>query len=673
MTSTLARRLDALADWRRALDRSVEQFSAFLVDHELRDASAAAQIDALRQRLASDRLVLAFVAEFSRGKSELINAIFFADAGRRVMPATPGRTTMCPVELAWDAEQPPGVSLLPIDTRLRAVSLADLRERPDMWKRIELPVMEAAQLAEALAEVKRTTRVSLDEARQLGFWNDEHPQDNPPQGADGKVEVPAWRHALINYPHPLLKRGLVVIDTPGLNAIGAEPELTLGLLPSAHATVFILGADTGVTKSDLEIWRDHLDGRALERFVVLNKIDTLADPLSSRAEIDQQVERQCEVVAQTLAIDLARVFPLSARDALAARMAGNDAALQASRLPVLEEALSAQLMPQRSAVVGRIAVDGMEALRQHATRRLNDQRRQLAEQLLELRGLRGKSGSKVKLMLERTQADAAEFERCTVRLTALKSVHARQLKQVMQLLSSDRVRDEVALMRKTSDASWFKLGARKAFIGLCERLRAMMTQATQKVGEVEQMVQGTFKQLNAEYGFALAVPPVPSMERYERELALIESSYTKYLGAANAWRLSEPGFLDHFMRMLVSKLRVVFENAAGDIEMWSRSNAAQMESQLRDRRKGFKRRREALERIQGAAGELERRITEVQAQDERLTTWIAKVDELAAALREAAVKPPSANDGAERAPHLSLVRAKPSVSAVPAEAAGGSA
>ena len=64
--------------------------------------------------------------------------------------------------------------------------------------------------------------------------------------------MPAWRHALINYPHPLLRQGLVVLDTPGLNAIGAEPELTLSLLPTAHATVFILGADTGVTKSD---WR----------------------------------------------------------------------------------------------------------------------------------------------------------------------------------------------------------------------------------------------------------------------------------------------------------------------------------------------------------------------------------------------------------------------------------
>src|SRR5688572_17202898 len=155
MTSTLARRLDALADWRRALDRSVEQFSAFLVDHELRDASAAAQIDALRQRLASDRLVLAFVAEFSRGKSELINAIFFADAGRRVLPATPGRTTMCPVELGWDAGDPAALSLLPIETRLEGIALGDLKQQPRAWRRFPLDLNDVDKLAESLQEVTR--------------------------------------------------------------------------------------------------------------------------------------------------------------------------------------------------------------------------------------------------------------------------------------------------------------------------------------------------------------------------------------------------------------------------------------------------------------------------------------------------------------------------------------
>ncbi|MCK7583393.1 MAG: dynamin family protein [Chromatiales bacterium] len=73
------------------------------------------------------------------------------------------------------------------------------------------------------------------------------------------VEISRWRHAVINFPHPLLKQGLVILDTPGLNAIGTEPELTLSLVPSAHAVLFVLAADTGVTKSDLEVWR-HIIG-----------------------------------------------------------------------------------------------------------------------------------------------------------------------------------------------------------------------------------------------------------------------------------------------------------------------------------------------------------------------------------------------------------------------------
>jgi hypothetical protein len=43
---------------------------------------------------------------------------------------------------------------------------------------------------------------------------------------------------------------LAIIDTPGLNALGSEPELTLSLLPDAQALVFVLSADSGVTASD---------------------------------------------------------------------------------------------------------------------------------------------------------------------------------------------------------------------------------------------------------------------------------------------------------------------------------------------------------------------------------------------------------------------------------------
>ena len=80
------------------------------------------------------------------------------------------------------------------------------------------------------------------------------------RGGEGAVDIPCWRHAVINFPHPLLQQGLVILDTPGLNAIGTEPELTLNLLPNAHAVLFILAADAGVTKTDLDVWNQHLAG-----------------------------------------------------------------------------------------------------------------------------------------------------------------------------------------------------------------------------------------------------------------------------------------------------------------------------------------------------------------------------------------------------------------------------
>jgi hypothetical protein len=639
MTPSFAISLDALSGWRTTLARRLDEVSRYLVD-----APSSAQLVALRERLGNEKLVVAFVAEFSRGKSELINAIFFADTGRRVLPATPGRTTMCPVELAWDAEENAALMLLPIETRLEGLSLGELRPLRRAWTIRSLQVSDPDRLAESLQEVTRTKFVTQDEARELGFWDDDHPDDNPPLDARGFVEVPAWRHALINYPHPLLKQGLVVLDTPGLNAIGAEPELTLSLLPTAHATVFILGADTGVTKSDLGVWRDHLGTNALSRFVVLNKIDALADPLATAAQVDAQITAQCVETARTLGVGVERVFPLSARQALAARVAGDDRGLLESRLPALEAALGSQLLPQRRRVLEQVVTDGAQQIDTHVSRRLGDQRRQLAEQMFELRGLRGKSGGKLRLMLERIDIETAEFEQCTVRLQALRVVHSRMLKDAVVGLSSDRLREEVAEMQSQMSASLLNLGAKKAFVALCARLRKLLDDGQKRSDEIRDMLGASFGKLNGEFGFSLAMTKSPDLGRFVAELGEVESGYTQYLGLTQALRLSSPKFMEQFRRMLVSKLRVVFENASAELELWNKATSSQVDSQLRERRRNFRRRRESLERVQTAASDLELRIAEIEAHDERLQALLRRARQLLDTLREQAAAGPVAGN-----------------------------
>ena len=449
-----------------------------------------------------------------------------------------------------------------------------------------------------------------------------------------------WRHVLINYPHPLLRQGLVVLDTPGLNAIGAEPELTLSLLPTAHATIFILGADTGVTKSDLGVWRDHLSAQGQTRFVVLNKIDALQDPLATAGQVEAQITSQCTETARTLGIPTDRVFPLSAREALAARVEGDAGALQHSRLPALEAALGTQLLPQRRQVLERVVLDGAQQIEAQVSRRLGDQRRHVAEQMLELRGLRGKSGTRVSLMLQRVDAETAEFEQCTVRLQAMRMVHSRMLRDSLAALSSDRLRDEVGQMQAEMNATLLNLGSKKAFVALCARLRRLLAGAQQHGLEIRDMLAASFTRLNGEFGFSLALTKAPDMSRFTEELDLIDHNYVKYLGLTQALRLSQPKFMEQFRRMLLSKLRVVFENASSELELWNRATSAQVDAQLRERRRSFRRRRESLERVQAAAGDLEQRLGEIEAQDLRMQALLRRVHELLEALREQACAGP---------------------------------
>ncbi len=638
MQSTVVSELEQLAQWRGELDRRLQALGRFLREHDLDGEAEMARLAMLRERLASERVIVAFVAEFSRGKSELINAIFFADTGRRVLPATPGRTTMCPVELFHDGNQAPSLALLPIETRLQVLSLAELRQRQSLWQQQPLDPDNPEALARALTEVTRTQPVSVERAQALGLWGDDE-DDRPPITPEGLVEVPAWRHAVINYPHELLKRGLVVIDTPGLNAIGAEPELTLGLLPSAHATVFLLAADTGVTRSDLAVWRDHLTGSSLERFVVLNKIDTLSDPLLTAEQVELQIRRQRETTAQTLQMPASRVFPLSARDALAARVAGSAADLRRSRLPELEQALADELMPRQRTMLAAAAGDLVSGVRASALRRLGERRRHHAEQLLELRGLRGKSGGKLRLLQQRLAMESGEFEGCTARLAALRAVQNRMLGSVQQMLSSDRLRTEVSAMHAASGAGPLNLGAGKAFKTLCERLHTTIAGVNAQNDEMHQMLAASVQRLNTEYAFAVVVPAPPSLQRFRVDLQRIEENFSRYLTVTRAWRLSAAGFREQFRRMLLSRLRMVFENAAGEVELWSKAVLAPLDHQLRERRQAFAKRHESLERIEGASGELESRIAEVEGSEQRLQRQHAQFEQLLDATQASLAEP----------------------------------
>ena len=631
MATSFNEQFDQHGAWRREFGLRLKLLAEWMKDHELLDAGVEERLRRLELQVRADKVMVAFVGEFSRGKSELINAVFFAGYGRRIMPASAGRTTMCPTEMGYDPEVPPCLRLLPVESRLQPQALMEWRMVPEKWTRVDLDVNDPQQLAAALEMVAETRHVTREEAQALGFWHSQDPEDNPVVDAQGMVEVPRWRHALINIAHPLLKQGLVILDTPGLNAIGAEPELTVSLLPQAQAVVFILGADTGVTKSDMTIWREHLavdpEGSDL-RLVVLNKIDTLWDALSTPQQIQAQIERQRVSTAEILGITASQVIPMSAHKGLLAKVTDDPGLLAASCLPKLEEALAHGIMGQRQEILGSAVATGIASLRQETGRVINIRRRDLAEQMQELKGLQGKNATVIKHMRARIAQEQNEFDLSGAKIHAVRSVHLKLLREVFDSLSGSALKTEMAQLNAALHQKGLKFGVKKAYADTFERLRAVFQRVQNLCTEIQSMLAATFRQLNGEHGFSLQAPAVPQLAGFVQDLDMVERGHLQYLGVTNTFRLAQADFADRLVRALATRLRTIYETALGEVELWSKTAAAQLDAQLRERRRNFARRIEAIDRIQQATGGLADRIQEIESQEATINELEAKLVEL---------------------------------------------
>ncbi len=140
---------------------------------------------------------------------------------------------------------------------------------------------------------------------------------------------------LLERTHPAeVLREISIVDTPGTNAIiRRHEELTRDFLPRADLVLFVTSADRPFTESERGFLEQIREWGKKIVFVV-NKVDILTRP-----EDRQQVLDFVSQNAQALLGEPPRIFPVSARDAMAARTAGADDAWDASGFGAMDEYL----------------------------------------------------------------------------------------------------------------------------------------------------------------------------------------------------------------------------------------------------------------------------------------------------------------------------------------------
>jgi hypothetical protein len=624
--STLADQFAAYSQWRSGLVDTICDYRSWLNEQDLNDAQVDLRIQHLLDHLRDDKLNVAFVAEFSRGKSELINAIFFADYGQRLLPSSAGRTTMCPTELLFDESRPTSLQLLPIETRASDTTTTEYKRYAEEWTVFEFDINSSDSMVTAFREVSRTKRVLAEEASRYGLFDPDDRDDAMSLNPDGTVDIPFWRYAIINFPHPLLKQGLVILDTPGLNAIGTEPELTLNMLPNAHAVLFILAADTGVTKSEIDVWRHYISGTRWKqkgRLAVLNKIDGLWDELKSDAEIEREINKQLGTSAEMLGLHPGQIFPVSAHKGLLAKVNGDADLLVKSRLPELERALSDELIPSKKEIVRDNTQNEIEDLINNSSLLLEARLHGLAEQLDELRGLRGKNEDVVEHMMNKVKVDKENFEKGLQRFQALRSVFSQQTNNLFTYLGMEAVKVEVTKTREAMISSNFTKGIRGAMDAFFIDLKERLTQSDTQIEEIKSMMEAMYKKFAEDHGLRQVKPPIFSTLRYQKELAKLERAYKEHFDTAFNMLTNEKMTLTtKFFETLASRVIHVYEVTNRDVENWLKAVIAPMESQVREHQLQLRRRLESIKRIYKATDTLEDRVAELENMEKSIQSQL---------------------------------------------------
>ncbi len=622
--------LGELKKWRESTAASLAAFRRWATVARVMDEQTGARLAHLERRLAAERLTVSFVAEFSRGKTELINALFFADLGTRLLPSGLGRTTLCPTEIKWDPALPPTLRLLPIETRESPNALREFMALPEAWKEVALDPRHPESVAAACQVIAESMNVAAGAAANLGLGTETR----------GRVDIPKWRYAILNFPHPLLESGLTILDTPGHNTMGSEPEITMNRIPDSAAIVFMLGADTGVTATDRDLWAQHIapiQGLEQTCFIVLNKIDGLRDGMKSEAQVLAEIDRQVRATAEALEVPPTRVFGLSARQGLVARIQNDRDGLVRSRLYRLEQALARGMVHQRRVDHAAAVRAELRSVLAEAKGLIESRLGFARQQVEEITALQGRNQKLVETLARKAAAERSRLEQARAVMMGLRTIHNRNMEGLTRLLDPNVAREAGIRTRIAVLNSAFSSSIGVSLDGFFAQSRARIQEAVGMIGEARAMMTSVSRKFSEEYQIATVEVAEFSTERFLVELERLEERCERDFKGAGSLMLRRRSTLGAlFFDTVALKVVHVFEIADREVRTWMNAFIRPLESHLGAYQEQTNARVEGMGRIQDAETDLEARLGELKtlAADvtRQLAEWEAHRDRLAALL-----------------------------------------
>jgi GTPase SAR1 family protein len=322
-SGSFIRDLDQLAKARLDFAHSLNKISATLKTAETVGETASGglglakdieDIDLARKNIQKGVFRLLVLGDMKRGKSTFLNALI-------------------------------GENLLPSDVNPCTAVLTVLRYGMEKKVTVYFKGNKPAKQID-FATFKQEYTIDPDDAKQLE--------------EEKKLAFPDVEYAIVEYPLPLLEKGIEIVDSPGLNDTEARNKLSLSYINNCHAILFVFRADQPCTLAERRYLENYIKGRGLTVFFLINAWDEihkgLIDPDDTEAleaaeeKVRQVFKNYLSEYCQVEGFDIyeERVFEIYSLKALRQRMKNSENALEGTGFPEFIAALNTFLTRERA-------------------------------------------------------------------------------------------------------------------------------------------------------------------------------------------------------------------------------------------------------------------------------------------------------------------------------------
>jgi len=591
--------LHEYAQWRKDTVLAIEMYCEWCERYEAADEQVTRELLGILNALNSTHITLAFAAEFSRGKTELINALFYSEMGLKLLPTAVESARSCPSELFYD-ETACYIRLLDIETRLEDSSLIEYKRNSENWTQIELDCDSLTQMQEAFKELSAVKKVSREHAYKLGLWNEREVNRSGLLDAE-ELEIPCWRYALISLPHPILKQGLCILDTAGLNVLRVEPELTLTLFPSAEAIIFVLATDSDDTSFDLEIWRNYINRVRRDDqagvAVAMNKIDALWDGASNEVDYRLSIASQLNSISEKLGIDKQLIFPVSARQALMAKINSDADLLGKSCLANLDSYLSDSVLSHRRQLSKQSVINNLVFLLNKSLSLSETKYKYALDQLEEFKQIDCDNADMISKLMAETQERQQVYLLSVEKFQASRRVFRVQARALVDALSKEKVNLVIQRSKDELTKGLTTYALKQNIQLLFDDLREVLLEAVETANETQELVTVIHRKFGEKYGFKDVEVKLFSLDQYQFQLEQILTEGEIFRSSLRTTMTEQSIVVKKLYSSIISEIRAVFNQANQDAIDWSDVVLLPLMRQIKEHKKQIESRLYMLRKI----------------------------------------------------------------------------